>query len=80
VTIREFEVARLIADGRTNAAIAEELTISPKTASSNVEHILGKLGFTRRAEIEAWVTTISRPAGTAAAASGGPAQPTVGVR
>ena len=44
----------------TNAEIAAELTIAPKTASSHVEHILAKLGVTRRAEIAAWVATISR--------------------
>jgi DNA-binding CsgD family transcriptional regulator len=64
LTAREFEVARLIAAGRTNAEIADELTIAPKTASSHVEHILAKLGVTRRAEIAAWVATISRPGST----------------
>ena len=60
LTSREFEVARLIAEGMTNAEIAAELTIAPKTASSHVEHILAKLGVTRRAEIAAWFATISR--------------------
>jgi DNA-binding CsgD family transcriptional regulator len=59
LTIREFEVARLIAEGHTNAEIAEKLTIAPKTASAHVEHILAKLGVTRRAEIAAWTATIS---------------------
>ena len=58
LTSREFEVARLIAEGLTNAEIAGELSIAPKTASSHVEHILAKLGVTRRAEIAAWVATI----------------------
>lgn len=61
LTIREFEVARLIAEGLTNAEIAAELSIAPKTASAHVEHILAKLGVARRAEIATWVTTISRP-------------------
>jgi DNA-binding CsgD family transcriptional regulator len=60
LTGREFEVARLIADGLTNAEIAGELSISPKTASAHVEHILAKLAVARRAEIAAWVTTVSR--------------------
>jgi DNA-binding CsgD family transcriptional regulator len=60
LTSREFEVARLIAEGLTNAEIAGELSIAPKTASSHVEHILAKLGVTRRAEIATWVATISR--------------------
>jgi DNA-binding CsgD family transcriptional regulator/tetratricopeptide (TPR) repeat protein len=59
LTVREFEVARLIADGLTNAEIADELAIAPKTASAHVEHILAKLGATRRAEIATWATTVS---------------------
>jgi DNA-binding CsgD family transcriptional regulator len=67
LTAREFEVARLIASGMTNPEIAAELVIAPKTASAHVEHILAKLGVTRRAEIAAWVTTIA-PASTASKA------------
>jgi len=63
LTTREFEVARLIADGLTNAEIAGELLIAPKTASAHVEHILAKLGVARRAEIATWVATVARPAG-----------------
>jgi DNA-binding CsgD family transcriptional regulator len=58
LTAREFEVARLVADGWTNPDIAAELGISPRTAASHVEHILAKLGATRRAGIGAWVATI----------------------
>ena len=60
LTAREFEVARLITGGFTNAEIAEQLDIAPKTASSHVEHILAKLGATRRAEIAAWTATVMR--------------------
>jgi DNA-binding CsgD family transcriptional regulator/tetratricopeptide (TPR) repeat protein len=60
LTVREFEVARLIADGLTNGEIAEALDIAPKTASSHVEHILAKLGVTRRAEIAAWTATVAK--------------------
>lgn len=65
LTAREFEVARLIAAGLTNLAIATELAIAPKTASAHVEHILAKLGATRRAEIASWATTVDgrRPGG-----------------
>ena len=72
LTAREFEVSRLIAGGMTNAEIADELAIAPKTASAHVEHILAKLGVTRRAEIAAWTATI-----VAAGASGanGPGMP-----
>jgi DNA-binding CsgD family transcriptional regulator len=67
LTVREFEVARLVAEGRTNAEIGDELDIAAKTASAHVEHILAKLGVMRRAEIAAWVATI--PARTSAAAT-----------
>jgi DNA-binding CsgD family transcriptional regulator len=59
---REFEVARLIAEGMTNTEIAGKLFIAPKTASAHVEHILAKLGVARRAEIAAWVANVSRAA------------------
>jgi DNA-binding CsgD family transcriptional regulator len=58
LTVREFEVARQIAAGMTNAQIAEVLFVAPKTVSAHVEHILSKLGVARRAEIAAWAATI----------------------
>jgi DNA-binding CsgD family transcriptional regulator len=71
LTAREFEVARLVAAGMTNAEIGEQLFVSPKTVSAHVEHILGKLAVARRAEIAAWASTIA--AAPAAAGSGAPA-------
>jgi DNA-binding CsgD family transcriptional regulator len=65
LTAREFEVARLIRDGLTNIEIGRALTIAPKTASAHVEHILAKLGVNRRAEIAAWVASVTRsPSGS----------------
>jgi DNA-binding CsgD family transcriptional regulator len=58
LTAREFAVARLVADGHTNAEIAVELEISPRTVSAHVEHILAKLGVNRRSEIAAWAVGI----------------------
>jgi len=58
LTSREFEVASLIAAGRTNREIAVELTITPKTVASHVEHILSRLGADRRTEIAAWVVSV----------------------
>lgn len=51
---REDEVARLIAEGLTNAEIAARLFIATRTAETHVQHILNKLGFRRRAQIAAW--------------------------
>ncbi len=59
LTTREFEVARKIADGLTNAELAGDLSISPRTAGAHVEHILAKLGVSRRAEIAAWATSVA---------------------
>jgi DNA-binding CsgD family transcriptional regulator len=53
LTSRELEVLRLVAAGRSNREIANELFISPKTASVHVSNILGKLGAASRSEAAA---------------------------
>ncbi len=53
LTPRERDVLRLVADGRSNRQIAEELFISPKTASVHVSNILAKLGVSGRTEAAA---------------------------
>jgi ATP/maltotriose-dependent transcriptional regulator MalT len=53
LTDRELEVLRWVAAGRTNKQIAQELYISPKTASVHVSNILGKLGVSGRGEAAA---------------------------
>ena len=68
LTTREFEVARLVSEGRTNAEIAGELGIAPKTASAHIEHILAKLGASRRTEIAAWTRGVAAPSTSAAGA------------
>ena len=55
LTSREREVALLIARGLTNRRIASELTISERTVTTHVNHILGKLGATSRTQVAAWV-------------------------
>ncbi|WP_371662300.1 LuxR C-terminal-related transcriptional regulator [Streptomyces sp. NBC_00280] len=57
LTRRETEVAALVAEGLANQQIADRLVIARRTAEGHVEHILGKLGFTNRTQIAAWVTT-----------------------
>ncbi|MFB9747223.1 ATP-binding protein [Leifsonia shinshuensis] len=54
LSAREREVAVRIAGGATNREIAAALHIAPKTVSTHVEHILAKLGASRRSEIAAW--------------------------
>ena len=53
LTDREIEVLRRVAAGRTNKQIAQELYISPKTASVHVSNILAKLGVAGRGEASA---------------------------
>ncbi|MFE2023493.1 AAA family ATPase [Streptomyces sp. NPDC059499] len=53
LTTREQEVHRLVAAGYTNRRIAEELYISPKTASVHVSNILAKLNVSSRGEAAA---------------------------
>ncbi|MGP3774417.1 helix-turn-helix transcriptional regulator [Streptomyces sp. SDT5-1] len=53
LTGRERDVLRLVTAGRSNRQIAEELFISPKTASVHVSNILAKLGVAGRGEAAA---------------------------
>jgi DNA-binding CsgD family transcriptional regulator len=51
---REAQVLRLIAAGKTNRTIAEELFISEKTVARHVSNIFDKLGVSSRAAATAW--------------------------
>lgn len=50
LSAREIEVLRLVAAGRSNGEIAEELFITRKTAGVHVTHILDKMGVSNRVE------------------------------
>lgn len=49
LTIREIEVLKLVACGKTNRAIADELRISEKTVARHVSNIFTKLDVSSRA-------------------------------
>jgi DNA-binding CsgD family transcriptional regulator len=51
---REAQVLRLLASGKTNRHIAEELFISEKTVARHVSNIFDKLGVSSRSAATAW--------------------------
>jgi DNA-binding CsgD family transcriptional regulator/tetratricopeptide (TPR) repeat protein len=54
LTAREVEVLRLVATGRTNRAIADELVISEKTVARHVSNIFTKLRISSRSAATAY--------------------------
>jgi len=55
LSARELEVARLVADGLSNPAIASALFVSVATVKTHVSHILAKLGLDSRTQLARWV-------------------------
>jgi DNA-binding CsgD family transcriptional regulator/tetratricopeptide (TPR) repeat protein len=55
LTARELDVLHLVAQGRSNREVADELFISQKTVSVHVSHILAKLGVRTRVQATALV-------------------------
>lgn len=54
LTPRQREVAALIADGLSNAQIAERLTLVEGTVANHMEAILRRLGFRSRTQVAVW--------------------------
>ena len=54
LTAREREVATLIAQGKINREIAEDLVVSERTVESHVSNIMFKLGVQSRRQIRDW--------------------------
>ena len=50
LTPRELSTLRLLADGRSNKEIANELEISERTVKTHLGHLFAKLGVTSRTE------------------------------
>lgn len=57
LTEREIQVLRLVAAGRTNRTIAEELVISEHTVARHLNNIFAKLDVSSRAAATAYACT-----------------------
>jgi DNA-binding NarL/FixJ family response regulator len=55
LTLREQEVANLVARGLTNPQIATELSVSEHTVANHLAKIRRKLGLRSRSQVTAWV-------------------------
>lgn len=62
LTRREQEVARLVAEGKSDRDIATALFIAQRTAEGHVQRSLVKLGYTSRSQLAVWAA--ARTAGT----------------
>jgi DNA-binding CsgD family transcriptional regulator len=58
VTMRELDVLRLIAEGRTNKDVAEALYLSPRTVEKHVERLLLKTGAPNRTALAAMLPRV----------------------
>ncbi len=54
MTARELEVLRLVATGRTNRAIADDLKLSEKTVARHISNIFNKIDVPSRAAATAY--------------------------
>ncbi len=54
LSVREVEVLQQVTQGLTNAQIAEQLFISPRTVGQHLRNIYNKLGVSNRAEATRW--------------------------
>ncbi len=57
---QERRILDLIADGRTNRQIAEEMFLAEKTVKNYVSNLLSKLGFSRRTEAAVFAARLER--------------------
>jgi predicted ATPase/DNA-binding NarL/FixJ family response regulator len=58
LTRRELEVARLVAEGLTNRAIADRLFLSERTIEGHIDHAFTKLGISSRTQLARWLASL----------------------
>ena len=51
LTPQELQVARYVAEGLSNKAIAAQLFLSPRTIDSHLRNVFAKLGITSRTQL-----------------------------
>ena len=57
---QERRILDLIADGKTNRQIADEMFLAEKTVKNYVSNLLAKMGFSRRTEAAVYATKLKR--------------------
>jgi DNA-binding NarL/FixJ family response regulator len=68
LTRREQEIARLVACGYSNKAVAAELVIAQGTVANHIAHIMLKLGLANRTQLAVWAAghaVVEHTSGTA---------------
>ena len=58
LTAREREIAKLIAQGKSNQTIADILVVTKRTIETHISNIMFKLGCTSRTQIAVWAVEI----------------------
>jgi two-component system, NarL family, response regulator DevR len=59
LTTQERNILELIADGKTNRQIADELYLAEKTVKNYVSNLLSKMGFARRTEAAVYAAVLA---------------------
>jgi two-component system response regulator DevR len=59
LTSQERKILELIADGKTNRQIADELYLAEKTVKNYVSNLLSKMGFARRTEAAVYAAVLA---------------------
>jgi len=60
LSAREFEIAGLVAAGRSNRQIAEQLFLSERTVETHIRHIFAKLEVGSRVDVAMWHASLGQ--------------------